>query len=108
MSKKSKNQTAATEELTPTAPQETPPVVEDAEGVEKVTASEPPVEDVAEEVEAPPPSPKFDYEIAPGRSLTSLVGILGPGCEVKESHFSGGSTTLKAFVASGHVLDNKK
>ncbi len=52
------------------------------------------------EVKKPP------YYVAPGKSLTSLKGILSGDTadEVKAEYLAGGKEAVDAFVKSGHVL----
>lgn len=56
--------------------------------------------------EPEPPEPAKDpvYAIAPGRSLTSLRGILGPGTVVTAKYFLHGQATLDDLVKSGALV----
>jgi len=44
------------------------------------------------------------YAVAPGRSLTTRRGILGPGASVDPARLNGGEETLRAFLKSGHIV----
>jgi hypothetical protein len=61
-------------------------------------------------VEAPPE--KFPYQVAPGKSLTCLRGVLGPGHEVRPEFFSAqaevGKATLKDLLEKGYVIEGKR
>jgi len=43
------------------------------------------------------------YKVAPGKSITSKKGILGPGEEVKAEYMSGGQKTIDDRIESGHI-----
>jgi len=85
---------------------------EAGEVAEQAPASEPPVTSApaAEEAAPAPPAalqatPKPPvYQIAPGKALTSLRGILGPGERVSARDFAGGQPNLDELVAKGHVV----
>ena len=54
---------------------------------------------------AAPTPPVVDYHtIAPGKSITTKRGILGPGVRIDAKDLPEGDKALKAFVKSGHVL----
>lgn len=73
----------------------------------------------------PPPQPKPDppaaaapapktaererggYVIAPGISLTSLRGVLGPGTAVTAADFSGGQQTIDDLLANGSLVSGQ-
>lgn len=46
---------------------------------------------------------KPPFYLLPGKSLTSLRGIKGPGEEIKASDLPGGQKTLDARIESGHI-----
>lgn len=69
------------------------PVVEDQTGPPLVTP-EPPQEHAGPRV----------CKVAPGKALTSLRGILGPGTVVSASDFAGGQANLEELVAKGHLV----
>lgn len=69
----------------------------------------PPVNGAPEMGGPPAPKPKavdrsYPYTIAPGKSCTSLRGILGPGKQAKPEYFSGGQKTLDHLVEKGIVI----
>jgi len=47
---------------------------------------------------------KSIYKVAPGKSITSKKGILGPGEEVKTEYMSGGQKTIDDRIKSGHII----
>ncbi len=47
---------------------------------------------------------KFPYSMAPGKSITSRRGIVGPGEEVRAEWFVGGKDTIEKCVKSGHIV----
>ena len=51
--------------------------------------------------------PRYPYAVATGRSITSLVGILDAGDEVKAEHLSGGKETLEHLVKRGVVVKGR-
>lgn len=44
------------------------------------------------------------HKVAPGKALTSLRGILGPGTVVFARDFAGGEPNLEELVTKGHVV----
>lgn len=54
----------------------------------------------------PAAAPKPPYYMAPGKAITSMVGILSGDTadEVKAEYLPGGEATLQAFVKSGHIV----
>lgn len=47
-----------------------------------------------------------EYSVAPGCSLTSKRGILGPGVVVTEKDFQAGIETIRNLVKTKHVVLN--
>jgi len=71
---------------------------------------EPEVVEPTPEPEVVEPTPGADaecvpsYEVAEGKSVTSLRGIRGPGVTVTAEDFPGGQETLDAIVARGDAV----
>jgi hypothetical protein len=53
---------------------------------------------------APEPKLRHAYQVAPGKALTTLRGVLGPGDEMRATDCSGGVEQLEHLVASGYLL----
>jgi hypothetical protein len=53
-----------------------------------------------------PPAPKLrhPYQVAPGKSLTTLRGVLGPGDEMRATDCADGVEQLERLVAGGYLL----
>lgn len=83
----------------PEAPAPSEPPVTSAPVVEEPLA--PP--QVAPESPQEPASPRV-CKVAPGKALTSLRGILGPGTVVSASDFAGGQANLEELLAKGHLV----
>jgi hypothetical protein len=92
----SKNGTPSTEPPPP-APEPTPDT--------------PPIDGAADGSQGgpPPPAPeptpaqRFEYQIAPGKSLTSPRGMLGPGDEIRATDVADGVKQLDYLVERGYV-----
>jgi hypothetical protein len=65
----------------------------------------------APEVKPPDPPLVHTYQVARGKSLTSLKGILGQGAEVKPEYFNedlaAGQATLEDLLSKGYVIEGK-
>jgi hypothetical protein len=65
----------------------------------------------APEVKPPEPPLVHTYQVARGKSLTSLKGILGQGAEVKPEYFNedlaAGQATLEDLLSKGYVIEGK-
>jgi hypothetical protein len=53
---------------------------------------------------APAPKVRHPYQVAPGKALTTMRGVLGPGDEMRPTDCSGGVEQLDHLVAKGYLL----
>lgn len=90
---KKSTSTAKAPESAPVASQEPAAPKEEPKAAETSTA--PP---------EPAKAPQGGLRVAPGKSITSLRGILGPGEPVHPHYFAGGQQTLSDLKAKGLVV----
>lgn len=50
------------------------------------------------------PLKKKVFYLAKGKAITTLVGILADGDEIRPENVIGGKKTIDAFVKSGHIV----
>ena len=97
---------AASEAAPPPAapvPEPEPEPVRPIDGATGELAAEP----VVMETPAPPSAPAGGYEVAPGKAISSLRGILGPGTRVVPKDFMHGEETITHLVSRGHLVPSK-
>lgn len=79
----------------PAAKQPRPPV----NGADDGTTGGPP-----QKAAPKPAKTRFPYAVAPGKSLTTRRGVLGPGAEIRPADVADGEKQLEHLVGRGYVV----